>query len=250
MATGDGDGDIILWNWPQRRILKKLPSRNPDKPIIDALQFADRAPYLMSLEHDGPHIYRVPDGTKMSANDYIPPKLLGWMFDVLTENVTWPFAMSRSPRTFEMRLDRNTWAAAGVGHQNGKSRPWIGLWNARLMKQQAAATSARVVYRGHRWEVHAIAISPDGSFVAGGDKFGEVHIWDARTGRQRHRIVSQGRSIYEAAFSTTNGQIVFGTRPDLSHWGFNNYGLITNILDLEQRTVRRKPPAPTRHTNS
>lgn len=242
LATVDIDGQIFIWDWPQRKVIKTLPSRNPDKPIIDALQFADTEPYLLSVEHDGPHIYRVPDGKEISGQEYMPPKLLGWMFDILQDKVAWPFTMTNSPRTFETRLEQNVWAAAGVGKDNGSSRPWVGLWQARTMSPQAAGKSypASVVYKGHSWEVFTVALSPSQEFVVSGDKFGEVHIWDARTGENRHRITSQGQPIYDAAFSTSNDGIVFGTKADLKNWGFNSYGIPTHVLDLKQRVIQKR----------
>jgi len=239
LATIDHDGQIIIWDWPTRRILKKIPSRNPDKSIIDCLQFADSEPYLMAVEFDRPHIYRVPDGNEiLPLKEYMPPVLLGWLFDILQNKVTWPYSTAIPPRFYDLQLERNIWAGTGMGKENGVSRPWVGLWNARTINQQAPPTTPNVIYTGHRWQVYALAISPDGQFVVSGDKFGEVHIWDAKTARLRHKIISQGQSIYEAAFSTTNDEIVFGTKPDLKNWSLNNYGLKTHILNLKQRTIQ------------
>ncbi|MEZ6132441.1 MAG: caspase family protein [Planctomycetaceae bacterium] len=240
LATVDHDGQILIWDWPARRILKKIPARNPDKSIIDCLQFADAEPYLMAVEFDRPHIYRVPDGKEiLPLQEYMPPRLLGWLFDVMQDKVSWPHSTAISPRFYDLQLDRNIWAGTGMGRQGSGSRPWVGLWTARTMNQQAPPTAPSVVYTGHRWQVYALAISPDGQFVVSGDKFGEVHIWDARTARLRHKIVSQGQSIYEAAFSTTNDEIVFGTQPDLKNWSINNYGLKTHVLNLKQRTIQQ-----------
>ncbi|MEZ6123204.1 MAG: caspase family protein [Planctomycetaceae bacterium] len=242
LATVDGDGQIVVWDWPNKRILKKLPARNPDKPIIDALAFADTEPFLLSVEHDGPHVYRIPDGTEMTPREYMPPKVLGWMFDILQNRVTWPFPMANPPRNYEWKLDQNLWLAAGVGTQNSRSKPWVGIWDARTMNPQAPAATARITYTGHKWEVYAVAMSSDRRFVVSGDKFGEVHIWDAASGTVRHRITSQGHSIYNAAFTADNDRILFSTQPDLSHWGFNSYGIPTSVLDLNQRTIRKATP--------
>jgi len=240
MATVDGDGQRILWDWPRRSILKKIPAGNPDKPIVDVLQFADSEPYLLSVEHDGPHVYRVPDGKSISASEYMPPKLLGWMSAILRQQVAWPFTMARSPRCFELQLDRNKWAAAGIGSQNGRSRPWVAVWPARKMTNANMNYAPSTTYLGHTWEVFAVAISPQNDFAVSGDKFGEIHIWDAQTGTARHKIVSQGQPIYDAAFSVDNDQIAFGTKADVAHWGFNSYGQTTHVLDLKHRVIQKR----------
>lgn len=242
LVTVDRDGQIIIWDWPGRRILKRLPARDPSRPIIDSLHFASAEPYLLSIEHDGPHVYRVPDGAEISANDYMPPRLLAWMYDILQKKVTWPFTMTNSPRAFAAQMEKELWGAAGIGSSSGGSKPWVALWKTRTGTNNPSQTQAKVVYEGHRWEVFTFAISPNQKFVVSGDKFGEVHIWDAASGKTLHKVVSQGKSVYEAAFTDSNQQIVFATKPDLSNWGFNSYGASDHVLDLRQRVIRRQAP--------
>lgn len=249
LATVDNDGQIIIWDWPQRRIVKRIPARDPGKPIIDSLHFATTEPYLLSVEHDGPHVYRIPDGKEIAASEYMPPKLLGWMYDILQEKVTWPFEMTKSPRTYAMRLEQDLWASAGVGKSSGKSKPWVALWRPRTMNSSSHPTSPQLVYHGHRWEVFTVEISLNKDFVVSGDKFGEVHIWDARTGKTRHKVASQGKSIYEAAFTDSDQQIVFATKPDLANWGFNSYGVADHVLDLKQRVIQRRQPGASSKIN-
>lgn len=240
MATVDRDGGIVLWDWPKRSVLKRIPPLDPNMPIIDALQFADSEPYLMAFLSDGPHIYKVPDGVEVKRTDYVPPRLLGWMFDILMGKVAWPYPTARDPRTFQLQLDRNVWAAAGMGTENGGSRPWVALYRPRTMDQQAPPTASITKYTGHRWQVEAVAVSPGGAFVVSGDKFGEVHLWDAKTGQLQHKVTSQGKPIYEAVFSDSNDRIAYSTTPDLANWKLNNYGILTHILDLKQRTIQQK----------
>lgn len=241
LVTVDNNGQIVVWDWSRRSIIKRIPARDPGKPIIDSLHFATSEPYLLSVEHDGPHVYRLPDGAEMTANDYMPPKMIGWMYDILQNKVQWPFETVNSPRTYEMLMDKNVWLAAGVGKSGGKSKPWVSTWAARGQGAQQK-NAPQVTYHGHRWEVFAVAISKNKDFVVSGDKFGEVHIWDASTGKNRHTISSQGRSIYEAAFTDNSQQIVFCTSPDLTNWTFNSYGKSDHVLDLADRTIRKLPP--------
>ena len=179
---------------------------------------------------------------EISANDYMPPRLLAWMYDILQKKVTWPFTMTNSPRAFAAQMEKELWGAAVIGSSSGGSKPWVALWKTRTGTNNPSQTQAKVVYEGHRWEVFTFAISPNQKFVVSGDKFGEVHIWDAASGKTLHKVVSQGKSVYEAAFTDSNQQIVFATKPDLSNWGFNSYGASDHVLDLRQRVIRRQAP--------
>lgn len=237
LATSDTDGQIYLWDWPARRILSRIPCTTPDKPIIDVLEFPTDDAFLLAVKHDGPYVYHVPDGREVAAQDQMPPRLLGWMFDTLKSNVTWPFDMKDPPRTFTTQIERGIWGAAGMGTSSGRSKPWVSLYRSREAYKTYPAPPT-LTYQGHRWEVLALAISPNREFVVSGDKFGEVHIWDADTGRDRFVIAGQGESIYQAAFTQTNDQIVFATRPDLSNWTFNRYGVADRMIDLSARNIR------------
>ena len=244
MASADADGEICLWNWSTQQVVKRIPVRNPEKPIIDCMMFADDAPYLVTVEYDRPHVYHVPSGREMQAHDNMPPKVLGWLFDVLTSRVAWPHDTSpdKQPRVFDLRLDGGAWVATGQGGGRNANRYWVGLWGARNMQQNAPRNTPRVVYDKHRWRARAVAVSPRGDLVASGDKFGEVHLWEAETGKPRHVIRSQGQSIYEAAFDNHTGQIAFSTRPDIENWNFNHYGVATKVIDLGERVIRDVAP--------
>lgn len=238
LATADVNGQIYIWDWPGRRVLSRIPCTTPDKPIIDALQFPTDAAFLLAVKHDGPYVYHVPDGREVRAQGQMPPKLLGWMYDTLKSRVTWPFEMAAPPRTYATQIEAGLWGAAGVGKSSGRSKPWVALYQARGVDSSGSSAAPRVVYHGHRWEVFTMEISPNREFVVSGDKFGEVHIWDASTGQERFVLSSQGESIYEAAFTDTNDQIVFATRPDLANWTFNSYGVADRMIDLSARNLR------------
>ncbi len=238
MASNDSDGEILLWDWPAKKILRRIPPRNPGQPIIDVLEFAGADPYLLTVDYEGPHVYQVPEGKELSANDRMPPKLLGWLFDVLTKKVKYPYGTTRDPRQWDFRLESNLWAAAAIGKEGNRNRFWVGLWQARPMNRNAGPASPRVIYAKHRWNVYAVAISPAGDLVASGDKFGEVHVWDTKTGEQKHVIRSPGRAIYEAAFDNNSQRIAYGNRPDLKGWQFNHYGNAGKVIDLQQRAIR------------
>ncbi len=240
LASSDSDGEICIWDWPAQKIIRRIAPRNPDKPIIDTLEFADRGPSLISIEYDLPHVYRVPDGAEIAPGPEMNPLVLGWMFDVISNRAKWPVALTNnnSPRVYDFQLENRVWAAAGVGTSGGANKYWIGLWKARPMAQDAPPNPAAAVYDKHNWRVRKIAISPRRDLVASGDVFGEVHLWEAATGRQQRVIKSLGRSIYNAAIDPQMTRIAFGTKPDHANWGFNRYGRPTQIIDLRQRTIR------------
>jgi WD40 repeat protein/DNA-binding SARP family transcriptional activator len=63
------------------------------------------------------------------------------------------------------------------------------------------------VYAGHTSPVQRVAYSPDGSRVATGDVFGEVHLWDARTGAHQLVLRHDGGWLHRLAFSPDGGRL-------------------------------------------
>jgi hypothetical protein len=67
---------------------------------------------------------------------------------------------------------------------------------------------------GHKSRVTGVAISPDGNRIASGSLYGELTVWDARTGADLHRIrVALPRScgVTSVAFSQDGRLIVSGS---------------------------------------
>ena len=244
LATADSNGQINLWDWPRRAVLKNIPSRFPKNPIIQTLKFADTEPYLVAVDRNATTIYRVPDGQRMTDAEYVPPRVLGWVRDDIGSEQSWPFSATTPnpvfPTVFDLRLERSLWAAVGMGRNESRNQPWAAVWRSGETNQLVPPRP--LIYTKHRWNVTAIAISPTGNLMASGDKFGEIHLWDATTADTLHRMVSQGEPFYEAAFDASATKICFDKTPDLAKWSINNYGTATQILDLKQKTVRRVTP--------
>jgi WD40 repeat protein len=66
--------------------------------------------------------------------------------------------------------------------------------------------------RHHGTLARMVAFSPDGRHLASGDLDGEVKIWDARTGDQRHTFRAHDGAIMALAFSPDGKCLATGTR--------------------------------------
>ena len=60
------------------------------------------------------------------------------------------------------------------------------IWDAATGQQRAVLT-------GHTGAVNAVAIAPDGTWLATGGDDGTVRIWDAATGQQRAVLTGHSR---------------------------------------------------------
>jgi WD40 repeat protein len=84
----------------------------------------------------------------------------------------------------------------------------------------AASGREITTYREHDNIVSAAAISPDGRWAATGGFYGEIHIWDLRTGARRQgsdgrplTLGGTGRPVWAVGFSADGRQIAWGSEP-------------------------------------
>lgn len=240
LASADANGNLQIWDWNQRQIVRRIPVADPTRPIVDHLEFVSEQSHLLAIYADGPRVYQIPDGRQLTSPNEIPVTVLSWMYSVVQKQIPWPATMKSVPRTYSLRFGRGTWLAAGIGQRSGKSKPWVGIWDAsdRLLPAGQQAASAKKVYEGHRWNVTCVALSSNGRFAVSGDKFGEVHLWDTATAALKHRFVAEGKPVYQAAFTEAADRIVFGLQPDFENWTFNQYGLNSYELDLNEQAIR------------
>ena len=172
----------------------------------------------------------------------MPELVRGWMYDVFTKRIEYPFGSTQDPRIVDFAFEHKLWVATGSGREGGRNRFWAAVYTARG-PQNEQRSRARQVYTGHRWRINAVDIAPQARAGSGlavsGDKFGEVHVWDLTTGERLHRFRGQGRSIYEVAFDRKSKRIAFGTKPFRPGvWARNHYGAPTRVLDLRQRLIQ------------
>ncbi len=237
MTSVDADGNIRIWDWTTRKTVHVIPPNDPSHPIFDMMTFPHDEPYLLGVDFEGPQVYSAAEGRRLSATDSMPALVRGWLVDIFNQLVKYPYGATREPRVLDFRLEQSVWAAAGVGQVEGKNRFWVGLWEAR--EPQSSSIPARQLgqYDGHRWTISCVAIGPN-DLAASGDKFGEVHLWNYRTGERIFRFKGQGKPIYEVAFEDGSTRIALGTRPHPpATWKRNNYGDVSQVLDLGRRTL-------------
>ncbi len=241
-VSADADGNLLIHDM-RSGTSQTIPARNPEQPIFDVLAFPDSTnQFILAVDFQGPQVYS-PSGERLGPQDTIPDSIRGWLADIFTKNVTYPFNSEKDPRVLDFALDRGVWAAAGVGREDGGNKFWAAAYTARGVGDAKGPLSPSSIYTGHRWNITCLALGPvssdhPGELVATGDKFGEVHVWDRRTSKSLHQFRGQGRPIYEVAFDNDPNLIAFGTTPfKPGVWKRNDFGAAEKVLDLRQRAV-------------
>ncbi|MEM7313187.1 MAG: PDZ domain-containing protein, partial [Planctomycetota bacterium] len=238
MASVDSDGTILLWDWKRRSIVERVAPRNEKKSVFDGLFFPTDKPYILGIDFDGPHIMSAATGQRLGARDEMPNEVRGWLVDIFNKLVTFPFNTKKQPRVFDFRMERSVWAAAGVGREGGSNKFWVGIWESRGPQTTPNPATKLGQYSKHRWNVSTVEIGPRDNLVASGDKFGEVHVWNYKTGKRLFKFSGQGKPIYEVAFEDGSSRIAFGTRAySPKEWKHNNHGRANKVLDLARRAI-------------
>jgi serine/threonine protein kinase/WD40 repeat protein/formylglycine-generating enzyme required for sulfatase activity len=243
LVSVDADGLILVRNWETREVLHRIPARNRDQPVFDLIKFPTDEPYLLGVDFEGPQVYSAVEGKRIGSRDNMPNHLRGWLVDIYNKLVQFPFGVKVEPRVMDFRMEEGRWAGAGTAVVDGSSRFWIRVWESRDPVSSAIPAQELASYDNHRWNITAISLQPNGTLVASGDKFGEVHVWDSKTGKRRFKFAGQGKPIYEVVFDKKSGRLAFGTQPHApKDWRRNNRGPATQMLDLRQRSIADVKP--------
>ncbi|WP_404310249.1 caspase family protein [Neorhodopirellula lusitana] len=244
MVACDTDGEIAIYDWQLSKqedavaTVNRIASRANDSRIVDELSLSEDEDTILAIESDGPHAYSVASGNELTQPEQFPAKTLGWMFDVLQKRTVWPFDQKKEPRILDFDLNRSRWAAASFTSFAGATKHWAAVYSARVMRPNAPMLAADTTYDGHRWAVNVVEVSPTGKLVASGDKFGEVHLWNANDGKVQRVIKSVGRPIYASALDANGERIGFTRSPDIKNWGINQYGKMVAVMDLRDRVIQ------------
>ncbi len=238
LVSVDADGLILVRDWQSRKIQHRIPARNPDKPIFDLMKFPTDKPYMLAVDFEGPQVFSAVNGQRISAKGNMPSRIRGWMVDVFNNLAKLPYNVKAQPRVMDFRMEEGRWAGSGNAVVDGRSKFWIRVWQSRDPVSSPALATELAAYDKHRWNITALSLQPNGSLVASGDKFGEVHVWDSATGKQKFKFAGQGKPIYEVAFDKESSRLAFGTRPHSpENWKANDHGTATRVLDLKQRAI-------------
>jgi WD40 repeat protein len=231
VAAGE-NGNMYVWDWPARRIVLTIPVEVADQPIYSVLTFPTTQPILFALAAAGPRLYSIPDGKRLSPRDQLPPELVAWMRAFSSRQFQVPAAdASYLPTKWELLLDKGLSLAAGDNRTVGNPSYWVCVFGAN-------ATTPATTYLGHKWSLTTVAAHAGSDLAASGDKHGEVHVWNRRTGKLLHRFQSLAQKFYEVSFDQSNSRLAFGTNFFTgTEYRRNHYGPAEFTLDLAARAI-------------
>ena len=138
--------------------------------------------------------------------------------------------------------DNGIWFARGgrVELSSGRNQYWVGLW----AKNQR---DPYIVYRGeddkgknaHKWVVEIVTVSRDGKTVASADKFGQIHVWDARTAKPIRVFDSANHArIWNVEWNRDGSGIHFSTQSNAGKsYDINTYGECNKFFELNRRYI-------------
>jgi WD40 repeat protein len=130
-----------------------------------------------------------------------------------------------------LALDHSRWLATGKGTQSGRDRYWVGVWS--LGKPAAERT-----YFGHSYLITSVAMDPTASLAASADAFGEIHVWDASTGRKLHLFKGLGKPVYKVALDPSGQRFHYGGVPlPAGRWDRNQFGELLQSFDFSKRAI-------------
>ncbi len=129
---------------------------------------------------------------------------------------------------------------------------WIGLW------RQGSSRPA-TLYTKHCYLPTAVSLNEDANggdgLAASADAIGEIHVWNARTGKQLHHFRPKSRPIYGVAWSDDGKSLQFADEAyGQEQYNYNRCGPTDKRFDLLRRheadvqAAPDKPAYPTRRS--
>ncbi|MEQ8752482.1 MAG: WD40 repeat domain-containing protein [Coleofasciculus sp. G1-WW12-02] len=117
----------------------------------------------------------------------------------------------------------------------GLSQGTVKIWDVNTTEEVQTL-------RGHRYAVHAIALSLDGKFLASGSSDQTVNLWDLQTGKRLHTLnLNPSNGIVNRLIISSDGQTLVSatTTNKIQVWNLQTGQLI--------RTVFNSDPSPGLH---
>ena len=235
LASLGADGAVIVWDWARRQPRAHMKTQGG----VDYFGFPSKAPMVVAVDRQGPHFWSAIDGKDVFTLNQNEVQALGGPAAVqqaVAEVGATGQALSQLKFPYGGRMTANQLypdaglvVIGGQGPAGNVGHYWAGIWSTRNGALQR-------LYEGHSYFPTAVTLSPDRTLAASGDSFGQVHVWDARTGQRRHRFVGKGGPVYEVAFAADGQRIAFGKKPfGADRWTFNSYADPERSFDFKTR---------------
>jgi len=251
LATAGSDGKVTLWDWPARRPRHQFEFKAP----LLYLGIPMQIPLL--LISDGTGLRMISTTSGKSLDKFTPDDLqelsravgdqaavqrfAGDMLGKLKILTTAKAPFNGTDTGTRLYLDTGHAISAGLGKKDGRDAYYVGLWSAT-----PRGLGSRV-YEGHSYLATSEALSPDRTLVASGDFFGEVHVWEAKTGRRKFRFTGAGQPVYRVGFDASGTKLGLGVKAHIGpRWKINDYADADRSFDLHNRRLLDDVPAPLR----
>ncbi|GAB4579201.1 MAG: hypothetical protein Fur0022_19390 [Anaerolineales bacterium] len=201
------DGEFLAWNQTREgtTLIEVMGfasnesfSLSGAETKVTALSWSPDAATDPNPRRGPTHTFRLAAGTEDG-------KVIVW--DVLTERVLRTIqAYSGRVRVIAWAPDGTTFATGGTDGQDNDGFQYVRIWNART------GQLVRELQLPFGHEAQALAWSPDGTLLASGDSFGEVLLWNPKTGGLVGTMQGHQQAVVSLDWSRANNAIVSGSR--------------------------------------
>ena len=175
-----------------------------------------------------------PDGKTIVANDYWEHNITQlWDVDARRAHSTLkePSKKKQNPRHRSEFQAGFTFSPDGTTVASGRENNVVQLWDTTPRQPSglkkffgfADTRPPRLTLQGHPVHVRTTAFSPDGKMLAGGSNAGNIHLWDAHTGRELFTLTGHSDRVSALAFSPDGKTLASGSQNgEISRWDPTN----------------------------